>query len=139
MSTGLLGRVHLSGHIDKMTDAQRDLVAEAVTAYRAQRMFIAGSTPFWPLGLPGWEDEWIAHGLRDGETALVTVWRRGGADSCALPLPGWAASSPVRVVYPVATDGLVEIAEDGGSPVLNVTLPHARQALTVAIGALPPA
>ena len=138
MSTGLLGRVHLSGHIDKMTDAQRDLVEQAVTAYRAHRAFVGGALPFWPLGMPGWDDEWIAHGLRDERSALVTIWRRGGAsDTCTLPLPGWAASAPVRIVYPVATDGHAEISGADGSTVLNVTLPHSRQALTVAIGEVP--
>ena len=96
MSTGLLGRVHLSGHLDKMTDAQRDLVAQAVTAYRARRTFIGRAVPFWPLGMPGWDDEWVAHGLREDDVGLVTVWRRGGAsDTCTLRLPSWAGSASV--------------------------------------------
>lgn len=138
MSTGLLGRVHLSGHIDKMTDSQRDLVAQAVAAYRDHRTFVGRAVPFWPLGLPGWDDEWVAHGLRDDTTALVTIWRRGGeGDTCTLALPGWSSSSPVSVIYPVATDGLAELADEDGATVLNVTLPHTRQAITLAIGELP--
>ncbi|KQV73661.1 hypothetical protein ASC61_00735 [Aeromicrobium sp. Root344] len=132
MSTGLLGRVHLSGHLDKMTGSQRDLVAEAVTAYQSHREFIGRSVPFWPLGLPGWDDEWVAHGLHDGTSALVTVWRRGGSSSNVLALPGWVQGLPVRVVYPVATDASVAMAD--GVAALEITLPHAHQAVTIAIG-----
>ncbi|KRC64334.1 hypothetical protein ASE12_05850 [Aeromicrobium sp. Root236] len=132
MSTGLLGRVHLSGHLDAMTDAQRALVAEAVAVYQTHRGLIGRAVPFWPLGLPGWDDAWVAHGLHDGGTALVTVWRRGGAASNVLPLPGWAAGLPVRVVYPVATDASVVMAD--GAAALEITLPHDHQAVTIAIG-----
>jgi len=88
--------------------------------------------PFWPLGLPGWDDEWVAHGLHDGTSALVTVWRRGGSSSNVLALPGWAQGLPVRVVYPVATDASVAMAD--GVAALEITLPHDHQAVTIAIG-----
>ncbi len=71
MAAGMLGRLHLSGHLDKMTDDQRALVAEAITAYRSYRPFVATAVPFWPLGLPGWEDPWIAHGLRDDRASVA--------------------------------------------------------------------
>ncbi len=132
MCAGLLGRLQLSGHLDKMTEAQRALVGEAVDAYRAHRQFIATAVPFWPLGLPGWEDEWIAHGLRSGEQTLVAVWRRGGStDTCTLPLP-FAAS--VDVVYPAATTATYELVQADGVSALQLTLPNADQAIVLAVG-----
>ena len=84
----LLGRIHLSGHLDRMTAAQCALVAEAVQVYKAIRGDLALSVPFWPLGLPGWEDSWVAQGLRTAERSYLLVWRRGAsADPAQATLP----------------------------------------------------
>jgi alpha-galactosidase len=86
----LLGRIHLSGHLDQMTASQRALVAEAVQVYKAIRADLAESVPFWPLGLPGWEDSWVAHGLRTAERSYLLVWRRGASadpGQATLPVP----------------------------------------------------
>ncbi len=84
----LLGRIHLSGHLNRMSEHQLALVRDAVTVYKTIRPDLANATPFWPLGLPGWTDEWLALGMRtpdDGAT-YVSVWRRGGAPELPLPL-----------------------------------------------------
>ncbi|WP_414780809.1 hypothetical protein, partial [Escherichia coli] len=46
-----------------------------------------GSHPHWPLGLPGWDDPWIALALRGSEGDLVSVWRRGDDASVTLSFP----------------------------------------------------
>ncbi|TDD60855.1 alpha-galactosidase [Kribbella antibiotica] len=131
MTAGLLGRLHLSGHLDQMTDAQRALVAEAITTYRGYRPFVATAVPFWPLGLPGWEDQWIAHGLRDDQQTLLAIWRRGGdSDSCIVPLP----AADVEVLYPKATDATIERVEADGVPAVRITFPHTHQAVVLAVG-----
>jgi alpha-galactosidase len=73
----LLGRIHLSGHLDRMTAEQRALVGEAVRVYKAIRADLAESVPFWPLGLPRWDDSWVVQGLRAPERSYLLVWRRG--------------------------------------------------------------
>jgi alpha-galactosidase len=134
MSAGLLGRLHVSGHLDKMTGSQREIVAQAISAYRTHRQFITTAVPFWPLGLPGWEDDWVAHGLRDGHRALVTVWRRGGAiDTQTLRIPGLTLSSPVRAVFPATTDARYEVTQADGRTALQITLPRSQQALTLSL------
>lgn len=95
-ATTFLGRFFLSGYLNRMSSEQRALVAQAIAAYKAQvRPSIGHAMPFWPLGLPGWNDGVVATGLRfvtnpdeateSGENgpeaaddALVTVWSRGG-------------------------------------------------------------
>ena len=47
----------------RQTDAQLALVTEAVAVHKELRRTIAAATPFWPLGLSGWEDAWVALGL----------------------------------------------------------------------------
>ncbi|AMW15188.1 alpha-galactosidase [Streptomyces qaidamensis] len=84
----LLGRIHLSGHLNRMSDHQRALVRDAVDVYKSIRGDLARALPFWPLSLPGWTDEWLALGLRvpgDG-TAYLSVWRRGGPDELHIPV-----------------------------------------------------
>ncbi|MCD2443373.1 alpha-galactosidase [Agromyces sp. SYSU K20354] len=103
LSNGILTRLYLSGWLDRMTSAQRRLVAEAVAAHRAVRSEVADAIPRWPLGLPGWTDEWIA--LAVGE--LLTVWHRGDSGG-GIELP-WPPAEDhdvvVEEVFPIARDG----------------------------------
>jgi alpha-galactosidase len=104
----LLGRVHLSGHLDQMTSDQQDLVARAVGIYKLLRPDLPESVPFWPLGLPQWTDEWVALGLRGPARSYLLIWRRGGPASTALT---------VR-----------QLRRSAASGILTVTLPHAPSA-----------
>jgi alpha-galactosidase len=123
----LLGRVHLSGRLDLMTPRQRALVAAGIAAYKDIRSDIAAATPFWPLGLPGWHDDWLCLGLRTPGATHLLVWRRGGAAEVALPLPELAGSGATpRVRYPAPLPcGLRWDAADGR---LEVHLPSAPAA-----------
>lgn len=110
----LLGRVHLSGHLNRMTAAQRRLVADAVAVYKRIRGDLPRAVPFWPLGLPRWDASWLALGMRapsrEGapgadpapDTAYLLVWRRGTAgspDAGAAPDP--ARADPAALALPV--------------------------------------
>ncbi|WP_345434595.1 glycoside hydrolase family 36 protein [Actinoallomurus vinaceus] len=102
LCTGLLGRLYLSGRLDRMTDRQLDSVRDAVTVHRDIRADLAASTPLWPLGLPGWSDPWLSLALRSGDTTYVTVWYRGGtADGTVLSLPHLAgADVEIDTLFP---------------------------------------
>ncbi|MEV0388416.1 glycoside hydrolase family 36 protein [Nonomuraea sp. NPDC050643] len=96
LCTGLLGRLYLSGHLDGMRPGQLEAVRDAVRVYRELRADVAGAVPLWPLGLPGWDDPWLALGLRAGDTTYLGVWRRGGAGEVRVPLPH-LAGRPVEI------------------------------------------
>lgn len=88
--TGLLGRFYLSGYLNRMTPAQRTRVADAVQIAKTLRHEIRRSHPHWPLGLPAWNDEWVALGLHDTDThsSLISLWHRGGSQrEITLSLP----------------------------------------------------
>ena len=87
MCSALLGRIHLSGHLDKMSQRQHGLVADAVRAYQLIRADLARAVPFWPLGLPGWTAPTLALGMRAPGVSYVTAWRRppGGSPGGSLP------------------------------------------------------
>lgn len=133
LTGALLGRVHLSGHLDRMSPAQRALVKDALTAYKALRAEIPRSLPFWPLGLPGWRDPWLALGLHaagphDGGTVHLTVWRRGGPTEQRLALPRLRGRAHrVDVLHPSAPAGTAVFDADRGE--LVVSLDRAPSAL----------
>jgi alpha-galactosidase len=100
----LLGRMHLSGHIDQMNQAQRLLVADAVDVYKRIRADLPAGRPFWPLGLPGWANSWLALGMHTPAGAYVMTWRRGretGAGGAANEPAGMAADDPAGLTLPV--------------------------------------
>jgi len=125
-TTALLSRVHLAGRIDTLDAAGREVVRDALTAYRGLRSMLGRSTPVWPLGLPGWRDPWVAVGAHDGDDVLLAVWRRdddgpGAAsspDAVELPLHGLRVLG-VDVVHPTWGGETVEVVEGR----LRVALP----------------
>ncbi len=139
MASAMLGRVHLSGHLNRMSDPQRELVAEAVRVYKTSlRSVISQSAPFWPLGLPGWDDPWIALGLRGPGVTHLTVWRRGprqGSDTHRVTLPVShlrGGQVTARVLYPRGAGAAAAWNADPGT--LTVTLPRIPSACVVRLG-----
>ncbi|GAA3595175.1 alpha-galactosidase [Nonomuraea rosea] len=104
LCTGMLGRLYLSGHLDGMSAAQLESVRTAVAVHRAIRHELARATPVWPLGLPGWDDAWLALGLRAGDTTHLGVWHR------APEQPGRAGSAHPESVR-------LELAHLRGGPI----------------------
>ncbi|UFS60837.1 glycoside hydrolase family 36 protein [Subtercola endophyticus] len=110
LANGMLTRLYLSGWIDRMTQAQHALVRDAVSAHKSIRHRIARSLPRWPLGLPGWTDEWLALVLDSDEGALLTVWHRpehgttpGAGHVIDLPWPG--PTGQIKALHPVDPQG----------------------------------
>jgi len=129
MASGMLGRVHLSGHVDLMNARQRSMVAGAIRVYKEIiRPEIARSTAFWPLGLPRWEDPWIALGLRAPAASYLTVWRRwprpdADAAHVTLPVPHLRGERlTAQPLYPA--DAGAEASWDAAPGTLTVTLPR---------------
>jgi alpha-galactosidase len=127
LCNALLGRVHLSGHVDRMTPEQRALVAEAIAVYKRIRTDIPASVPFWPLGLPGWTNPWIALGLRGREKTYVTVWRRPGEESGAaqtLVVPHLKGrEAAVDVLFPQDTKAAIAWNPETGELTVQLTGP----------------
>ncbi|MEU3339413.1 alpha-galactosidase [Streptomyces sp. NPDC006668] len=125
--TGALpGRIHLSGFLDRMNPEQFDLVRAGISVYKDLRSRIPDSLPFWPLGLPAWEDEWIAYGWHDDTDTWVVVWRREAVTdgpTRTLPLaPLRGADVRPTVLYPSTADATATWDAPDGE--LSVTLPR---------------
>ncbi|MEV7090697.1 glycoside hydrolase family 36 protein [Streptomyces sp. NPDC093085] len=122
--SALLGRVHLSGRLDLLAPDQLALVTDALAAYRTYRHTLADAVPSWPLGLPGWRDDWLALALDTGTETLLAVWRRGGDPVCELPVP--PGTSSVSPLHPRTVPGAARLDRARGR--LRVELPGAPSA-----------
>lgn len=126
INTTFLGRFFLSGYLNRMNERQLAWVQEGVNAYKKHVQPVIGeSKPFWPMGLPGWNDKVLALGLDAGDRALATVWSRDseGGD-VRLHLDRWTGrAGEVSAVYPV--DGYAQwpVHWDAASGELVVTVP----------------
>jgi alpha-galactosidase len=142
LCNALLGRVHLSGHIDHMSLAQQDLVRQGISAYKQIRASVARSVAFWPLGLPAWDAPWVALGLRDATKVHIVVWHRpAGGDArpadgpgrppkVVLPVPALRGKqAQATLVYPTGAGASLTWAATAGE--LTVSLPRAPSACLV--------
>lgn len=130
---GVLGRMYLSGYLNAMSPAQRAVVRSAIEAHRTVLEVIESAVPVWPLGLPAWEDPWLALGLRatSGELYL-SVWALPGAgSSVSLPLSGFAGQEVVvEPLFPTAlgswsvsweaSAGVLHVGHGGATPTARV-------------------
>ncbi|MFD5324891.1 hypothetical protein [Streptomyces sp. NPDC127092] len=123
MAGALLGRIHLSGRITELSPEARTLVHEAVTVHKSIRADLPQALPSWPIGLPGWEDPWIALALHTPATTYVTAWRRSGEEPVRdLGLPHLAgADVRVEVLYPSSSRAATAWNPDTAE--LTLTLP----------------
>lgn len=131
----LLGRIHLSGRLDILKPEQFKLVLDGMDVYKQIRADIPTSTPFWPLGLPAWHDDWLALGLAarsaDGEetgTYYVSVWRRGGAPENALSIPVPKGRQDVEIEFLYPKQLPVQSSWDASKSALVVELPATMSA-----------
>ncbi|MGM7671598.1 glycoside hydrolase family 36 protein [Microbacterium sp. A93] len=118
---GVLGRMYLSGYLNRMSPIEVAAVREAVTAHKRVLSDIRDRHPEWPLGLPAWDDDWVSLGLRNGDHAYVSVWRRAGSETSRLHLP-WAQGRELSAVafFPADASGWTW-TWDAASAVLAVT------------------
>ena len=124
--------------------------------YKAIRADLAEAEPFWPLGLPGWADSWVALGLRAPGRSYVLVWRRGpqppaaagtashwpalpgrgvpgDPDQARLPVPHLAGATRVDMLFP--DSATTRLQWDPGRAELVVTLPNPPAACLVRLTA----
>lgn len=122
----LLGRVHLSGRLDLLTQHQLDLISSGMGIYKQIRGDLKRGLPFWPLGLPQWQDDWVSLGISAVTGShYLAVWRRGGAETISLPVPTLKDRSDLRVdlLYPKSFQA--DTQWDTANAALSVRLPSA--------------
>lgn len=64
LAAGILGRLYLSGFIDRMDEARLGLVRDAIALHRTILGGQSHLVPWWPCGLPDFNSPWLVYGLR---------------------------------------------------------------------------
>lgn len=121
----LLGRVHLSGNLDKLSPRQFGLVAQGMAVYEEIRHDLKSAHATWPLGLPKWHDPWICLGMITARgDVYLSVWRRGGAEQIDIDLNSSIGrdKAVVEVLYPLTFK--TDLTWDADRTVLTVSLPN---------------
>lgn len=132
----LLGRIHLSGRLDTMSSSQLKLVYDGMKVYQDIRKHIPTSTPFWPLGLPAWHDDWLALGLKatpDTGLCYVSVWRRSGSSKCTIPVTPLSGRKGIKVDVLYPTQLPSDVSWDEVNSAVQITLPEEMCARLVRI------
>ncbi|MFB2587060.1 glycoside hydrolase family 36 protein [Herbiconiux liukaitaii] len=136
---GIMGRLYLSGFLNELDATQFGLVKTAVNVHRSLRDDIAAALPFYPTGLPGWDDDILSLGLQlsDG-SALVAIWSRGDSGASQhldLPLSLSAHAAVAEQVFPpVASHPEWAVTSTEGEPVVDVPAGIAARILRFRVG-----
>ncbi|KJQ52659.1 alpha-galactosidase [Microbacterium sp. SA39] len=109
--SGLSGRLYLSGFLGELRASQRALVGEAVELHKTLRSDLAVSVPFWPLGLPGWDDDLVCLGLRGEAQTLLFLWDRA-EEPRSFTIPGVRSA---ETLFPASASEVwkIESGDDG--------------------------
>jgi alpha-galactosidase len=121
----LLGRVYLSGHLNKLSKGQLQLMKEGIDVYKIIRQDLKTAHATWPLGLPGWHDDWIALGLvTKAKGTYLAIWRRGGTTEINIKLGTSKNSQEISatLLYPARFD--TEYSWDATKDTLGLKLPN---------------
>ncbi len=102
MINAMTMRIHQSGHLYKLKSEKRNLIKEAFDYYKSYRHLIPKSYPFWPIGIPHFNDDIIALGFKNEECAHIAVWRISSEkEEIIIPLSNLNKKiNSVSLVYP---------------------------------------
>lgn len=131
MVNAMLMRIHQSGHLAEISPERLALVREGITYYKSIRKDIPQGLPFWPLGMPTFQDPWVSWGLRCGPKTYLAIWRlEGSGPSCRLPLRFLKGKNlKVRCGYPASFGCQMEWHPENGE--LTAVLPAVNTARLV--------
>lgn len=109
MVNPLLMRMHLSGEIALLDEERFKLVKEGVHCCKRLRKYTRSLIPFYPLGLPEYNADWVCCGFKNEERIFVKVWKMNNSDTDILiPIKN---AGGAKIIY---SDGKCSVgAEDG--------------------------
>ena len=118
MVNSILKRVHLSGEIQAWNKEQFALVKEGLDLHKKIRADIPKSMPFYPLGMPKYENKWLCEGYLLPDKIRLGVWRMDENNSSfSIPLDRKIKSA--KILYPSVCDGSVTVEDTGIKVTLN--------------------
>ncbi len=119
VTTAMMGTMYLSGRIDKADEYNLQLIKEGSSLFKQYRPFVKKACPCL-LSDPSviTSKDVSALGLKNGNTILTGVFRRGGESSILISLKG---IKNVRQIYPVNEKNGVSFKYNKDSLIVNFT------------------
>ncbi|MDE5897144.1 MAG: alpha-galactosidase [Clostridia bacterium] len=81
----LLGRMHLAGHLELLSEEKSELVREGIAYYRKLTPVKKIALPYFPLGFTRFGQKYAVSGLRNGDKIYLAVWSLNNAGAVAIP------------------------------------------------------
>lgn len=106
MVNSLLKRVHLSGEIQGWDEEQFSLVKEAIDLHKQIRNDIPNSMPFYPFGMPKYDQKWLCESYELKNKIRLALWRMDEKES-SLSVPVGKKIKSAKILYPSKCDGCV--------------------------------
>lgn len=122
MVNAMLGRIHQSGFLNQLPEANFARVKEGIACYKSIRQDIKTALPRFPLGLVTFDSPWAAAALDCGSHWYLSVWRKDGKNETQeipVVVPG-GKSVKATCIYPKGLPVSYEYDEE--KQVLRVTL-----------------
>ena len=129
MVNAMLGRIHLSGHIAGLSKEKLALVKSAIDCYKQYRDEIPQAIPFYPLGLPDSQDDWMCFAHKNKSGMRLFVWRMD-TEKSDIYIPLDMEVMNVKVEYPT-NDTCAALAETKG---IRVTMTEKISAAVITVG-----
>ncbi|MEM1474460.1 glycoside hydrolase family 36 protein [Pediococcus pentosaceus] len=107
MINSMLGRIHQSGYLNKLTKERLMLVSEAVSVYKKYRHKINQALPIWPNGLGRMDDENVSFGLKTESELLLAVEHNIGDTFVQIDLAKYGEFNKVDIIYPTNDKNII--------------------------------
>ncbi len=104
MIGAMMGRMHLSGRIDRLAEQSFSVVQNGVSVYKKEiQPIVPSAVPFFPLGMSALADDVapVALGLNHASKNIIAVWRLNGKPVIRIPN---VYDGEAKLLYPVELD-----------------------------------
>ena len=78
MVTAMMGRLHLSSHVELLSESKKDIIREGVEYFKRTAAQKKKSVPYFPKGFSRFGDRQVAAGFIADKTLYLAVWNTGG-------------------------------------------------------------
>lgn len=113
MINAMLGRIHQSGYLNKLTKERLNLVKEAVDVYKDYRSMINKALPVWPTGLGRMDDKIISSGLQLNDEIILSVQcNEYSGGKVKIDLAKYGVFNVAKIIYPI-NDSVVDFSLSG--------------------------
>ena len=122
MINAILGRMHLSSHIELLNEDKKSLIREGIDVYHSLTEFKKHAFPIFPLGFTDFTKDLVSVGLKDDNKIYLAVWHLKGENNVDIPLN--KKIKDIKIIYPAS----IPVKYSYKDGILNIKFSEERQA-----------